>query len=147
MTIRGTIKLPRCWKRLIGVNFCYADDNLAAYAIEGFPHMLVKGAESRSGTDDPDAYYDDCREAVGKFEDGAVAAINLNSGQGNYYASSYVTKDGEVLVDDEGDPLEYLDDEIEFETNGGASYVLKVEWEGEDPYEEGYPAEPDNEEE
>ncbi len=104
------VRVPRCWGQLI--DMCFADD--------------LKGISSEKhcqGTADPDPHYDDARSIAGRFPNGAEFALDLCSGQSNYYGGLTINHDGRVL---ESDVLEDFD-ALELE-DGADVYALEIEW-------------------
>jgi hypothetical protein len=114
MTHETTVKLPRCWSKLVSVVF---PDDLAGITSEKF----------QKGNDDPEPHYDDARRVVGKFDNGAEFEVALCSGQSNYWGGFNVTTpEGMYLV---GEPLEDFGDEVEVrDEQTGDVYIARIEW-------------------
>jgi hypothetical protein len=140
MKIKGTIKVPRCWKRLVETVFTDAPDGVDEsifYVVEGTKHP-VDSENSLKGDDDPEPHYDDSRCVLGRTEEGGTIELDLCSGQGNYYGSAVIHNgEGEIVY--ESEPWETFEDEEELVGEDGNIYVITIEWQGEDPYEKGYP--------
>jgi len=142
MRIKATIKIPRCWKRLIEESFRRRADD-ALYVEDT---CRIVGRASRWGWrrwDDPLAYYNDSRTASCEATDGALITVKLCSGQNNYFGQYAIFQTilpslkkivGKELVF-EGEPRFALSDQEEFCVNNGTIYVVTIEWEGKDPYE------------
>lgn len=109
-----TVKLPRCWSKLVSVVF---PDDLAGITSEKF----------QKGNDDPDPHYDDARRVCGKFENGADFEVALSSGQSNYWGGFNVaTPEGAWLY---SEPLETFGDEVEVtDEKSGDVYTVRIEW-------------------
>lgn len=135
--VKGRVKVPRCWKRLIGTVFERSDNG---YVVAETVHP-VTSEQNQKGDDDPEPHYDDSRFVLGSTEDGGIIELDLASGQGNYYGGVVIHNGkGEVIYDEDlGDPMENLDDEQEFVGEDGNTYLIAIQWEGSDPYEHGYP--------
>jgi len=109
-TLQVSVQIPKCWKNLIDEHF---PEDLSG---------IRSGGEN--GLSDPNPYYDDYREVIGKFSDGSHVYISLSSGQGNYYGwLSFNKSNGEEFYSAE---LESYDD-LDTEANG-VMYKIKVQW-------------------
>jgi hypothetical protein len=129
---KAKIDLPKCWKRLVDTVF---EDGDHGYVVVGTQHP-VTCEHHQKGNDDPEPHYDDARTVATKFPNGAVLALDLCSGQGNYYGGATISHEQEVVHDAE--PLESFDDNMEFQGEDGETYQLEIIWTGDDPYENGY---------
>lgn len=129
MKHRATIKIPRCWKRLVQEVFEETDGGLI---VEGTDRK-VRSEKTPHRNESPEAFYDDCRTVAALFPNGMAIDIDLCSGQGNYYGGVTIQDEDEVLY--ESEPLETFDDEMDFPADDGDTYIVKVEWTGTDPYE------------
>lgn len=131
-------KVPSCWARLVDVVFEF--DGIDGYAIEGTNHPVRSSYDTHTEADDPEAYLDDYRMVISKTDDGTTVEIILCSGQNNYYIDCTIRdKYGSVLYDSEGGPWESLSDEEEVVGVDGDTYIIVIEWEGDDIYKDGYP--------
>ncbi len=137
-TINGKIQVPRCWRRLSKVNYCYADENLTTLAIEGHLNMLVEQADHPVAIDDPAAYWDDHRALLGHFDDGVKVLLTIYSDSSEYHIGCFLLPAGDVVKSKA--PFESLARVLELQMPQ-AKYVLEIEWQGDDPYEDGYPDE------
>lgn len=112
MTFTATVKVPKCWKTLIGV-----DD--------------LEGAQDakwhRSGLTDPDPYYDDNREVMGVFDNGDTFILSLSSGQSNYFGGMTIYRmgSGDEIYSEVWEFFDEVADEI---LVGNDTYLLKYEW-------------------
>jgi len=156
--IRGKIRIPRCWVRLIDDNFCYADDQCSRLSVEGQPHITVRSTNHREKTDDPNPYYNDWRLCAASFENDDLITVEMTSDNNRYSFEITIsrrvtgltlddksTEWGQTIYHNE-DGLLVIGGETKFETEEG-QYVLEVELFGDDPYESGYPEEPEYKEE
>jgi hypothetical protein len=121
--IKTKVKLPRCWQKLITVDF---PDDLAGITSEKYC----------KGNADPEPHYDDVREIGGKFSDGATFTIVLASGQSNYYGLLVIkSPNHDILYDNSDDVYESWADTLEAYVQVGPTedwtpteYVVKIEW-------------------
>ncbi len=130
-TVHSTIKLPRCWKRLISTDF----EDL----IVKFGEKEVASEHNQNSNDDPLPHYDDVRTIEKTMPDGIVLCITLQSGQGNYYATAVLSDGlegfgGECIYDSD-DVIEEFYSPLELKAENGKTYIVEIEWDGEDPYE------------
>lgn len=130
-----TLSVPRCWKRLIKVEFRRGKDG-ELYISRSRPRRMVESEFHQKGESDPEAYYDDGRSISAVFDNGARVELHLCSGQSNYW--------GDVLIEDsEGTPiyeseaLETIDKVMDFMADDGETYTVKIDWAGSDPYGKG----------
>ena len=133
MNVKGTIKVPRCWKRLIETLFQDGAEGL----VEVKSGRTVTSELHLKGNDDPDAHYDDSRCVLGRTKCGGTIDLDLCSGQSNYYGGITIhDSEGEVVHGgDIGDPLESFEDVQEFVGEDDNIYVITIDWQGTDPYE------------
>lgn len=109
-----TVKLPRCWSKLVSVVF---PDDLAGITSE----------KHQKGNADPDPHYDDNRRVVGHFPNGAEYEIAISSGQSNYWGGFNVMTPATVYL--VGEPLEDFGDEVKVtDEKSGDVYVAHIEW-------------------
>ncbi len=108
------VRLPECWKRLVGMEF--PDD------LEG----ILSEKTDHEGVADPKPHYDDARQVAGRFADGAEFSLELCSGQSNYYGGLSIWKGDEPIYED-FDPLESFEGLLA-EGDGGDTYEIEVEW-------------------
>lgn len=138
MKIKSTIRLPRCWKRLIKTVF---EDNLSRQRISGLVVTLANGKtiavrseKYAHSVSDPCPYYDEVRTIDVKMPDGANLQVVLCSGQSNYYGSTMIhDANGQVIY--ECDPMESFDGPLKLKATNGNTYVVEIEWAGIDIYE------------
>jgi len=106
--VKGKITLPKCWKKLIDVEF---PEDLAG---------IADGDRVDHADGDPAPYYDDQRDLAFKLPDGTVLTVFLCSGQGNYWGSyDLMANNGGMLY--ESEPLESFSVEI-------PGYEIEVEF-------------------
>jgi hypothetical protein len=139
LTIKGTIKVPRCWKRLVQAIFG-DDEQQPERANSPEAAARIWEGEVKSGpvaNDIPEPHYDDSRTVLGRTEEGGTIELDLCSGQYNYYGGCTIhDADGNVVYETGmGDAWDEFHDEEELVGEDGNTYVIKFEWEGEDPYE------------
>ena len=103
------LEVPRCWKKLL--------------AIGSFDETVTSERHSK-GNLDPDPHYDEVREVSCTFPDGAVAQLQLCSGQSNYWAGLIVTKGQDDIYSDEGEPMESIPSVIDWVEG----YTIKIKW-------------------
>lgn len=127
-----TIKLrvPACWRRLIGIEFAREGGPGSDLMHDG---KVVLSSNHAKGNYDPDPYYDDTRIVTGygmsgTSGEGFIAELHLCSGQSNYWAEAYIyDQEHELIVETE--PWESVDDKNEvISANTGETYILEVEW-------------------
>lgn len=125
----ATIKLPRCWRRLLDTVFDDLKVQLLGRSVE------VLSEKHEHADDDPLPYYDEIRTQSVEFSNGAIARVDLCSGQSNYYGGcTLYSRDGNILHED-NDAIESFDGPIEMQGGDGETYIVTIEWEGVDPYE------------
>jgi len=107
-----TVEIPKCWKKLVDMEF--------PEGLEG-----ITSERHLKGDADPDPHYDDCRTVCGKSKEGAIASVQLCSGQSNYYGGFVIDKDRHTPIY-ESEPIDSFDD-MEAEV-GGILYVIKPKW-------------------
>ena len=136
-TIKGKIRVPRCWRRLIETIFDEGDEGLLVRATP----PSVTSEHNLQGDADPEPHYDDSRTVLGRTDDGGTIELDLCSGQSNYYGGCTLHNGaGDVVYGgDIGEPLESLNDTEEFVGEDENNYLITLEWYGTDPYEKGFP--------
>lgn len=108
-----TVKLPACWKSLIDFD--------ALDQIED-----LRDGKQRSTLDDPEPYYDDLRRVDGRFPDGTSFAIELASGQSNYFGGCTLwDKDGNEIYSETWEAFGAKLDEVALEDK---TYIFEYEW-------------------
>lgn len=106
--MNAIIKLPKCWARLIDIEFDGTETS----------------EKNQKGIDDPAPHYDDVRVVSVTFPDGMVADVGLFSGQSNYFGAwSLVSPDGEELFNEVIENYNGLENEI-----NDTKYALTIEW-------------------
>jgi hypothetical protein len=163
MKIQGVIRLPRCWKRLVDTVFeetnlptpqqglyarcwkrlvdtVFEETNLPTpqqglYArLPNGRRLIVTSERHVNGISDPMPHYDECRTVGVNMPDGAHLQLDLCSGQSNYYAGAMMHDKGEIIYESD-DPIESLVGPLELSAFNGNTYVVEIEWIGDDPYE------------
>jgi len=121
-----TIQLPKCWHKLVGINFQERNDKgeLTARINRKIVEVL-DASNNRQTNDDPKPYYDDNRSVEAQANNGARVIIELSSGQQNYYAGCTIIEDDEEVYSETWESIDTLN---EVETYEGDEYVIKVEW-------------------
>ena len=122
-TIKGTIKVPACWKDLVEEVFDTAPEGLVGV---NSTKIVLDAKNHRKADNDPDPYYDDARQAIGKLEnDRGSVGVDLCSGQHNYYGGIWIE---DVKNDDSIEAvLEDFEDTLVVEGKD-RQYVIQVEW-------------------
>ena len=126
-TIKATIELPRCWKRLVQTEF----DNFQVTLPNG-KVTEVTSEHNVKGNDDPNPHYDECRTVGIELSDGAQLNLDLCSGQHNYYGGAMLQKANEIIY--EGEPIETFHSPLELQGENGTLYIIRIKWVGKDPY-------------
>jgi hypothetical protein len=133
--VRGTIRLPRCWNRLVSTNFMDAEDEGRGLVAEINGETIdVTSERNLKGNDDPLPHYDDGRCVESIMPDGMVLSVDLTSGQNNYFAGAVIHNDKDSVYESE-DPIETFDSPMEIVADNGKTYIVEIEWIGTDPYE------------
>ena len=133
------LQVPRVWKRLIRERFTESPDPTVEewMLVEGKGRRVYDADARTGGNEDPDAYFGDSRTVSGEFDNGATIDLSLSSGQSNHYGSAIISDtDASTIYDGEDSAIDSFDCPMEFEGEDGETYVVEIEWTGDDPYED-----------
>ena len=115
------VKLPRCWKDLVRVEFIDKGDLW-------YHGQRVQDAGNRTSDADPLPYHDDERIRNGKHAEGWLVEVNLLSGQSNYWCDVNIfAPNGEHIV--ESAMWETIEDSNDVESDSGRKFKIVVVWE------------------